>query len=253
MTWLVNTTLFLLLLSMATQAEPVRLANGEWPPYLSEHLKKGGFITHFTGEAFSASGYEVQFDYLPWKRGYEEAKIGYFDGSIIWSKNEERAEYFLFSDPIFELSTSLFQQVDKHYNINSIEDLAGLQLGGMLSYIYGTEELEKAGIVEIQRNTSPEANFKKLLLGRLDFVLENTDVGGEIVRQMGLAEQIKAHPTTINHRDYYLIISKNSPRAKELLEAFNRGMAELKAQGKLRAYRDASARGEYKLLKHDEQ
>jgi polar amino acid transport system substrate-binding protein len=237
----------LILLSLVVQAEPVKLANGEWPPYQSQQLKHGGYISQFTKEAFAAAGYEVEYAYLPWKRGYEEAKAGIFDGSIIWSKNAERAKDFWFSDPIFELSTSLFQRIDMEYDIQSVDDLVGLELGGMIGYIYGTEELENAGLIEIQRNTSTQANFKKLMLGRLDIALESTDVGHELVQQMGISDRVKAHPTTINHRDYYLIISKNSPRAQELLDAFNRGMDKLKAQGKLKAYREASARGEYKM------
>ncbi len=238
---------FLLLVALTTQAEPVKLANGEWAPYQSEQLKHGGFITQFTKEVFEAAGYQVDYTYMPWKRGFEEAKDGKYDGSIIWSKNAEREADFLFSDPIIRLSTSLFQQTGKDMPISGMADLAGKRVGGMIGYTYGTEEMEESGQLKIERVSDAENNMKKLLAGRLDFVLEDTDVGKELILNMGIQDKVKPNPTTINQRDYYLIISKKSPRAQELIDAFNRGMAKLNEDDKLDAYREASARGEYKM------
>lgn len=241
------TAILLVLMSAAVQAEPVKLANGEWAPYQSEQLKNGGFITQFTKEAFAAAGYEVEFAYMPWTRGYEDAKDGKYDGSIIWSKNAEREADFLFSEPIIRLSTSLFQQKGKNMPISGMSDLAGKRVGGMIGYTYGTEEMEEAGQLKIQRVSDAENNMQKLMHGRLDFVLEDTDVGKELILNMNIGDKIEANPTTINQRDYYLIISKKSPRAQELIDAFNRGMAKLNEDGKLDSYREASARGEYKM------
>ena len=57
-------------------AEVVTLASGEWAPYQSKNLKNGGFISQVITESFAEEGYEVKFVYLPWKRGFEEAKAG---------------------------------------------------------------------------------------------------------------------------------------------------------------------------------
>ncbi|ASP38088.1 amino acid ABC transporter substrate-binding protein [Bacterioplanes sanyensis] len=248
MQWLNRIVLAITLswLAITSQAEPVKLANGEWAPYQSEQLKHGGFISQIISEVFAAEGYQTEFSYMPWKRGFEETKNGKMDGAFIWSKDEERQQHFLFSDPVITLSTSLFQQVGKSISISGPEDLAGKQVGGIIGYNYGTEALEESGKLKIQRIAEAEGNFKKLELGRLDIVLEDTDVGAEQVNRLGLGDKIVANPTTINQRDFYLLISKKSPRAQELVDAFNRGLAKLKADGKLEAYRAASVRGEYK-------
>lgn len=146
---------------------------------------------------------------MPWKRGYEDAKDGKYDGSIIWSKNSEREADFLFSDPIIRLSTSLFQQKGKNMPIIGMADLAGKQVGGMIGYTYGTEEMEEAGQLKIQRVSDAENNMQKLMHGRLDFLLEDTDVGKELILKMNISDKVEANPTTINQRDYYLLISKN--------------------------------------------
>ncbi|EFP96606.1 transporter substrate-binding domain-containing protein [Vibrio caribbeanicus] len=234
-------------LSSVTHAKTVKLANGEWAPYCSDKLKHGGFITHIVREAFEAEGYTVEFDYLPWKRGFEQAKAGNYDASLVWSKNDERQQFFLYSDPVITLSTALFQQKAKPISWSSKSDLANYKIGGVTGYAYGIEDLEKTGKVKVQRIASPENNYKKLSAGRLDIVLEDTDVGLETVTKLGLRDKIEPNAKPLTERDYFVIVSKKSPQKQEILDAFNRGLAKLKAQGKLEAYREASVRGEYKM------
>ncbi len=234
-------------LSSVVSANTITLANGEWAPYMSKSLKQGGFMTQIVKEAFEAEGYQVEFTYLPWKRGFEEAKAGKFDGSLIWGRNSEREQFFHFTDPVITLSTALFQQKSNPISWSDPSDLGKLKVGGVTGYAYGIEEYEKSGQVKIQRIASADNNYKKLSAGRLDVVLEDKDVGMELITQLNLADSIEPNAKTLSDRDYFVIISKQSPRAQELIDAFNRGLAKLKAEGKLDAYRDASFRGEYKM------
>ena len=54
-------------------AEKITLANGEWAPYLSKGLKHSGYMSHIVSEAFAEEGIEVEYVFLPWKRGFEDA------------------------------------------------------------------------------------------------------------------------------------------------------------------------------------
>ncbi|KLN63479.1 substrate-binding periplasmic protein [Vibrio sp. VPAP30] len=238
--------IFALSLPNFSYANTVKLANGEWAPYQSKSLKEGGFMTQIVREAFEAEGYSVEFDYMPWKRGFEEAKSGNYDGSLIWSKNPDREQHFLYSDPVITLSTALFQQKSKPVTWSSREDLSALKVGGVTGYAYGIEDLEKAGTVKVQRIASAENNYKKLKAGRLDVVLEDMDVGMETITKLGLTGAIEPNSKMLTERDYFVIISKKSPRSQELLEAFNRGLAKLESAGKLDEYRQASIEGKYK-------
>ncbi|MEZ8101142.1 substrate-binding periplasmic protein [Vibrio bivalvicida] len=238
--------IFALSLPNFSYANTVKLANGEWAPYQSKSLKEGGFMTQIVREAFEAEGYSVEFSYMPWKRGFEEAKSGNYDGSLIWSKNPDREQHFLYSDTVITLSTALFQQKSKPVTWSSREDLSALKVGGVTGYAYGIEDLEKAGTVKVQRIASAENNYKKLKAGRLDVVLEDMDVGMETITKLGLTGAIEPNSKMLTERDYFVIISKKSPRSQELLEAFNRGLAKLESAGKLDEYRQASIEGKYK-------
>lgn len=48
--------------------ETVRIAVGEWPPYLSENARHYDVAAHIVGEVFQASGMKVEVDFLPWAR-----------------------------------------------------------------------------------------------------------------------------------------------------------------------------------------
>ncbi|MCL9780035.1 transporter substrate-binding domain-containing protein [Vibrio sp. S4M6] len=229
----------------AFAAEKIKLANGEWAPYQSATLKENGFISQFVKEVFEGEGYEVEYVFLPWKRGFEDTKKGALDGSFLWSKNPEREKSFLYSNPVISLSSSLFQQADKPIVWAQLTDLAKYKIGGVVGYSYVTDKLEKQGVLKIQRIAKSDSNYKKLAAGRLDAVIEDTDVGFEAINRLGLAGKIVPNDKELSAREYFVIISKNSPRAQELLEAFNRGLAKAQAAGKLKQYREASNKGEY--------
>lgn len=240
------TPLLMLLFSSVALAEKVTLANGEWAPYQSASLKENGFISQFVKEVFEGEGYEVEFVFLPWKRGFEDTKAGQLDGSFLWSKNPEREAAFIYTDPVISLSSSLFQNVNKPITWAKLTDLSKYKIGGVVGYSYVTDELEKQGVLKIQRIAKSDNNYKKLAAGRLDAVIEDTDVGYEAINRLGLSGKIVPNDKPLSAREYYVIISKKSPRAQELVEAFNRGLAKALASGKLDKYREASNKGEYK-------
>ncbi|EMQ2876637.1 transporter substrate-binding domain-containing protein [Vibrio navarrensis] len=233
------------LFSSSSLANTVRLANGEWAPYQSKSLKHGGYISHLVTEAFAAEGYNVEFVYLPWKRGFEQTQDGELDGSFLWSRNEERAQHFFYSDKVLTLKTSLFQRKGAQIMWSKPEDLAKYAIGGVIGYAYGVEDLEKQGVVKISRISDADANYKKLAGGRLDIVLEDSNVGQTTVMRLGLTDQIEMNDKPIVERDYFLIVPKKSPRAQEILDAFNRGLAKVLAEGKLQKFEQESIKGNY--------
>ena len=239
--------IFILALSSTVNAvEKITLANGEWAPYLSKDLKQSGYISHIVSEAFAEEGIEAEYVFLPWKRGYEDAKEGKHQGSLIWGYNDDRAKDFLYSDTVAELGTSLFYNKNKPIDWNEATDLKKYKIGGVIGYAYGIEELEKQGVVKIERIGKDVGNYKKLAAGRLDIVLEDTEVGHESINKLGMTGQLIAHPKTLKSRKYSVIISKKAPNAQALIDAFNRGLKKLIDDGRYQKYLDASRRGEYK-------
>lgn len=237
--------MILLTFSQVSHAQTIRLATGEWAPYQSSALKKDGFVTQIVVEALASEGYQVELVYMPWKRAIKEIARGGVDGSFIWTKNSEREKIFLYSDPVISLTNSLFQLNSKPIQWDKVQQLSQYRIGGLQAYSYGIEEYEKQGFLNVERIYVPENKYKKLSLGQLDLVIENTDVGMKILHRIGMADEISPNPKPITVKYGHFVAPKISPKSEKLIADFNRGLEKLKSEGKIDAYRQAARLGEY--------
>ena len=165
--------LFLALLSLSfgvSSAEKIRIATGEWVPYVSKAYQHHGAIGHVIEKIYQSEGVDVQFGYFPWARGYQMVKDGVWDTTMPYYCSPEREKLFYCSDPIAEGQQVYFHRTDYPFDWKTIVDLKGLKVGGTLGYYYG-EEFEKAERDEffyVQRIASDETNFMVLMKGRVD-------------------------------------------------------------------------------------
>lgn len=220
-------------LSLPAQAQTVRLANGDWSPYQAPTLPGGGPVSVLVREAFASQGVSVEYVFLPWRRGYEQARDGLLDGTLVWSHTPERETGFFFSEPLLLLRTLLFHRRDLPFHWRDKSDLAGLHIGGVIGYSYNLAAEERAGLVTVERIADPQGNYRKLLAGRLDLVAEDEAVGWQMVHALGIADQVQAHPQPLKHVSYHLLISRQHPDGERLMRRFNAGLADLKISGRL--------------------
>lgn len=209
----------------------VVIANGDWAPYQGKDLPGGGPATQIAEEAFATQGFDVEFRYMPWARGLNLTQQAQTDATMLYSYNEERGKNFLYSDPIISLDTVVFYLKDKKLHWENPEDLKGMTLGAVLEYDYGFVR-EDSGYT-LDRVASNVFNYRKLAAGRIDALLEERLVGLETARQEGLGDSITYHPKPIKSVPYHLIVSKENPRAEEIIQVFNKGLSQLKADGRL--------------------
>lgn len=219
-------------------ANVVRLANGEWAPFMGEHLPYYGYWAHITTEAFALEGYTVQYEFYPWARALWTLEVGELEGSPGWAKTPQREQIVQFSEPLGTLCTVFFHRANYEFDWETETDLVGHRIGTMLGH-EAYERLQALQQEGLSLNLDPAndqvTNFKKLLLDRVDLVPEVDLVGLYVLRQnFTPAEQaaVAYHPRTWGCQDNYFMISKQSPRAETLLQAFNRGLQRLKDSGR---------------------
>ena len=150
----------------ASADETVRIAIGEWQPYLSERAPHYGFASHIVTESFLLQGIHVEYGFFPWKRAYLLSKQGVsWDGTAVWLHSEERATFFHYTDPVVPTTVAFFHLRDVDFDWTSIEDLGDVKIGVTLSYSYGPEfdlavEQEK---IETENSRTDELNLQKIL------------------------------------------------------------------------------------------
>ena len=213
-------------------AETVKLANGEWKPFQGKDLPNHGPASQIATEAFAEQGWDVTFEFLPWARGKKLAQRGDLDGTMIYSYTDERAQDFIYSEPIITLENRVFYNKDNPVDWENPEDLAKLKIGGVVDYDYDIQRRNPDAGITFDRVGKPVLNFKKLAAGRLDAVISNRLVGQQLAEQAGVRDRIAMHPKATNNEPYHLMVSKTVDNTEAIVEAFNAGLAKLRDSGR---------------------
>ncbi len=238
-----------LLCSPIWAQERVRLTNGEWAPYLSEHLPHYGAASHIVKEAFAAVGIETQYGFYPWNRSYKLAKEGKWDGTLVWVYTPERAQDFLYTDVVIKEVEYLFHLKEKKIDWEKIEDLKGLTIGATLHTVYPPlEGAETQGLLRIERVGNYDNLYRRLLNHRIDAIPQVSQVGKYYLRTTLSPEdreKITYSKTVLQERKYHVILSKVPKGNKELIALFNKGLAIIRANGTYDAIAKALDSGAY--------
>ncbi|MBU2714049.1 substrate-binding periplasmic protein [Zooshikella harenae] len=221
---------------IANTNEVIHFTNGEWPPFMSQNYKHFGAGSHIVTEAFALEGIEVKYVFLPWKRAMTEAKNGWYDGTILWSKNDERKKHFLLSDAVITLRTVFFHRKDYTFDWKDWHDLSGLTVGVTRGYFYGDglKQAIEQNIVKADIANSDYLNLKKLLAKRIPLFVAEAEIGYEILatRFSGTSRDLVTnHNRPLREAHWYLLISKQSEKAVYWISKFNHGLKKLKTNG----------------------
>lgn len=217
-------------------ADTVRITNGEWPPFTSEHLPDNGPLSRIVAEAFALEGVKVEYGYFPWKRAYDYARTGKWDGSIGWAPTPRHVQDFQMSTPVIMVDKALFHLKNVPFDWQTIGDLRGWKVGATAGYSYGEDwdNAVKEGRLPVEEVTVDEQNIRKLLLRRVDVIAMEVDVANYLVRTRLTPEEaamIVQHPKLLMQTPICLALSRNTARAAELTARFNRGLQRLKESG----------------------
>lgn len=228
----------LFLTHIASAKEPVRIAIGEWQPYLSSHAPHYGFAAHIVTESFALQGIEVEYGFFPWKRSFMLSQKGdLWDGTAVWLHSEDRANSFYYSDPVVQTTTSFFHLKDIEFDWTSIKDLSGMKIGVTLGYSYGADfdSAIKNKLLDADPSRNDELNLQKIQKRRIDIFPGEVMVMYSLIRELfppDVAEHFTHHPKALLNTPQHLLLSKANPDNEQLMKIFNTGLKQLKESGR---------------------
>ncbi|MET1076804.1 MAG: transporter substrate-binding domain-containing protein [Pseudomonas sp.] len=248
-----NLWLCSILLSGVARAEvlqPLSISIGDWPPYLSADLKHDGVVAHLISDIFADEGYRVSYKRLPWPRAYAEAASGRVAASAIWMHKTEREADFLFSAPVLEEQFVFFHLKSFPFDWQQLDDLKGMTLGGGLEYSYGPafDAALAAGTFSMERVSSDQQNFEKLLKERVVLYPQEVNVGYYALMKHFPAQdlaKITHHPKPLLNNASYLMLPKRLPGSQALMQRFNQRLAQYRADGRYQRYFENFQNGSY--------
>ncbi|WP_108649638.1 substrate-binding periplasmic protein [Dongshaea marina] len=228
-------SLMLLTGTLYASSNSVRLTSGEWPPYTSEHLPYDGIMSYIVTEVFSKQGIRVEYGYFPWKRSFRLAQYGEWDGSLGWTKNQQREKDFYFSEPLLNGHDVFFylkDMPDKVFTWKDYSDLKGLKIGATLGYIYGPgfDKADLDGEINVLRFPSDADLIRNLYLGRLDLAVMDACVGHDLIElSYPTHSSLFGHTRkVVRNSSFRMILTRKKPENAGLMEKFNQGLASLR-------------------------
>lgn len=222
----------------ATPPLPIlRIATGELPPYATASRGDQGLALAIVRRAFELSGYRVQYQFLPWSRALAETRDGTWDASAHWGATPERRRDFLLSDNLYTEQWQLLHRRDTVFDWKSVADLVPYRLGLTRDYTYTPEIWAAARSGQLRYESPPNdlSALRMLLAGRIDVLPLDRNVACEVLlAHFSAAEQAQfaIHPRPMTDSfSTHVLFPPGRPQSKTLLEAFNRGLRQLRSSG----------------------
>ncbi len=239
--------------------ERVSIASEEYPPFTSQILKHNGIAGHIVTEAFRAEGIELSYQFYPASRAFMLAQYGHVDATVPWAMREGRQKDFIYSDPVivagsehfYFLKKSNFKWDPAKQDYNTLK---GFKIGAVKSYDYGKEfqSAEKSGIITVERVSTLEKNFRKLLQGHIQAIISHSRVGMYILQINFSREEIDLidhQPQNVKPDEYYyLLFSRKKSTSEKLVTIFNKGLQQLKDNGKYAQFLKDLEEGKYSQI-----
>lgn len=205
------------------------------PPYeyLLENGTVAGMATEIITEILKEMNItEYKIELLPWKRALEDLTTGDIRALYSIGHTEERAQVYYYPDePLFETTWIFFiRQEDKDtLRFTSLDDLKGKQIGVVRGYKYTPAFWE---FVKREQNyeevTIDEQNYKKLEIGRVDYVLGDYLTGVFLAKKLGITQRIFAlTDNPLETVPLYIAFSKKGVQ-QEFVENFSNTLKAFK-------------------------
>lgn len=237
--YLFSLLLALLLFPAMAASTPLILGAPEWPPYIGKNLKNQGYTAQLVTEAFQESGITVTIKFMPWARAMEMAKDNRIHGLLPIYYSEERAKIFLFSDSYPGGPLVFMKRVGETIPFTKLADLKPYRIGVVRGYA-NTPEFDGASDLQKIPAKDDITNIRKLLANRVDLIVMDRFVAAHLLatHMPDKAAMIDAVSPPLGVKDLHISFGKGVKDAKKIQEAFNNGLRQLKAKGRIEAILD---------------
>ncbi|WP_285409523.1 transporter substrate-binding domain-containing protein [Pseudomonas sp. FR229a] len=226
-------------LSFAARGEKLRIVTEPWAPYVYEQGGQNlGLDYETTAIVFKRLGIEVEWQFLPWKRCLSMLETGQADGALDIFHSAERDATLLYpSEPLSDVEFVMFYANDRPHPFSTLDQLKGLTIGTSPGYLYSAD-FSQSQLFSREPAPTHEANFGKLVRGRIDLLITDRRVGQHLLDELNIRDLITENPTVISRQSQFLAVRRNA--GMDLL--VQRFGAELKRFKREPAYAELSAR-----------
>lgn len=224
---------FLISLFVTSSLASNKVATGvgdPWPPFGDPDRPSQGLSVEIVRSAMATQGYELHISFMPWARAEDGIRKGTYDLLLYTWMTDARKRELFFSDPYGENRLTFVKLKGDDFEFKGMDSLKGLTVGVVRDYGYGDDFMKAQGF---EREPAPDfmTNVKKLAAGRIDLTVEDEVVARYLLLGNDLADRVVFTENSLSLEPLYVTSGLTNPRGKELIDAFNRGLNEIKENG----------------------
>jgi polar amino acid transport system substrate-binding protein len=172
---------------LAISAQPLHISYIEKPPYYytDPQGQPRGFMIERVRQVMELAGVDFRLESKPPSRALHELRHEPAGNcSIGWFKTAEREGFARFSLPVYYdrplIAAALparAAELGKTNGLAGMLALPGVRVGAVASYSYGdaVDQMLAPLAERVDRAPTPSSNFSKLVAGRFDFAIFNTE------------------------------------------------------------------------------
>ena len=230
---------------VATAKPVVRLASLEWEPYIGAKMPDQGYVAALIRAAYADQGVTVEIEFYPWARALHLARTGAVDGLMPEYFDASREGEFEYSaafpgGPLvlykrrgdaIAFATDPVKRQDA-----ALRALKAKRFGVVRGYL-NTPVFDAATYLTKEEANDDATNLRKLVYGRIDLAVIDRRVAEHLIRTEYPDYAAKIDPMSPALADIPLFIafSRKSPRKAAALASFNKGLAAMRADGRVDA------------------
>ncbi|MBA3025384.1 MAG: amino acid ABC transporter substrate-binding protein [Sulfurimonas sp.] len=232
---------FALLFGLALNAQnsntlSIVLEANEAPPFWSKTLAHNGMGGEIIYEISKAAGINTSIVFKPLSRLIEDDTNNDLGNPAFYIVNQDFKEII----PIALYYASFYSYAKNHKNdgnrskdfqITSFDELKGKKIGLLKGTLIDHSYFENKGIL-FEQSYSQESLFKKLRLGRLDYVIEINLVAQEVIKKLYPSELDNfIHSNMNTSHPIAIMLANEQPNAHEIAKKYKKGLDEIIANG----------------------
>ena len=222
-------------MSFATNAEQLKLAAENWPPYINEDAEDNGFLTDVIVSALNHAGYQPSLVFLPWSQALEQTKSGSVDVLLGAWFSTEREKYFAYSQPILNSNLKLIGYPEYgSFVFDGIESLKGMSIGVVEDYVYSENTPDLSGITIVEYASIKDA-LESLFDGEVDLVIADERVARYYLDKYWHTKikSLKFLETPFSSKPLYIAVSRETPDYQKVVDEFNVVIEKMKESGEM--------------------
>jgi polar amino acid transport system substrate-binding protein len=213
-------------------AQELKFALLEWPPHTSQNMDGYGVASELITAVTKEMNCKPKYNFYPLKRVFHYLEEGSHWAAFPGSYTKERAEKFIYSDPIFPQVDRFFYYKQKpKIKFTKLADLKPYIIGGTKGFWY--EKEFKSANLQTYYVSKDVIALKMLVGGRVNLVAIHELVGWQLIKKhfpkevdnFGVLEK------PLKVKENYLLASRTYPESKLLIQKFNQALQKIKSDG----------------------